>query len=416
MNWIMENLLYIAHNLQNHLETLRQFTATPGFGVTRLPFSKEARQAIDYIKDQMEQIGLCTWIDASGAVHGRLDGTDPDAPTILIGSHYDTVKSGGAYDGIAGIVSAIEVARILKENNVQMKYPLEIIATNDEEGITYGVCFLTSKALLGRWTITDLKQLHDTAGESIYDAILRFGLDPNKIEDCKIDPLNVKCFIEIHIEQGPVLDSKGIQLGLVDCIAGLQRYHIQMIGKSNHAGSTPMDMRSDAVDASTKVISCISEWAKTEGGGTVATVGFMQVFPNALNTISGKTEWVLDCRSSDEEKIQHIVEKLTQKLEEVKSKTGVDYKIEPLVHVKPGYMNKELLEQLEKSCCTFGYSYQKIMSGATHDAHLMSEEVDTIMLFVPSKDGISHSPEESSKYEDLARAVYVVSDMISNLN
>lgn len=141
MNWIMENLLYIAHNLQNHLETLRQFTATPGFGVTRLPFSKEARQAVGYIKDQMEQIGLRTWIDASGAVHGRLDGTDPDAPTILIGSHYDTVKSGGAYDGIAGIVSAIEVARILKENKVQMKYPLEIIATNDEEGITYGVCF-----------------------------------------------------------------------------------------------------------------------------------------------------------------------------------------------------------------------------------------------------------------------------------
>ena len=142
----------------------------------------------------------------------------------------------------------------------------------------------------------------------------------------------------------------------------------------------------------------------------------MQVFPNALNTISGKTEWVLDCRSSDEEKIQHIVEKLTQKLEEAKSKTGVDYKIEPLVHVKPGYMNQELLEQLEKSCRTFGYSYQKIISGATHDAHLMSEEVDTIMLFVPSKDGISHSPEEYSKYEDLARAVYVVSDMLSNLN
>ncbi len=400
--------------LVKDFEAMAQLTA-PGEGINRLAFTDADWAGRQYIIDRMTDAGLSVEIDDFGNVIGYKIGKKPDLPAVMVGSHTDSVPNGGNYDGVVGVLSAIEVIRSMIDDGYEHDHTIAVVDFMCEESGRFGNATLGSKAMRGELTLQDLHHLVDKQGISLYEALKGRNLNPDGIETMAYKR-PVKSFTEIHIEQGPVLDSKGIQLGLVDCIAGLQRYRIQMIGKSNHAGSTPMDMRSDAVDASAKVISCISEWAKTEGGGTVATVGFMQVFPNALNTISGKTEWVLDCRSSDEEKIQHIVEKLVQKLEEVKSKTGVDYKIEPLVHVKPGYMNKELLEQLEKSCCTFGYSYQKIMSGATHDAHLMSEEVDTIMLFVPSKDGISHSPEESSKYEDLARAVYVVSDMISNLN
>ena len=412
----MTDLTQLTARLQNHLETLREFTATPGEGVTRLPFTKEARQAVEYLKQQMEEIGLAVRVDNSGAVIGRLEGEDPDAPAILIGSHYDTVKSGGAYDGIAGVVSAIEIARLVKESGVGLKHPLEVVATNDEEGIVYGVCFVSSKAMLGRWTLEELKSLKDSEGESIYEAIRRFGLDPDKIEDCRIDPSKVKCFIEIHIEQGPVLDATGTQLGLVDCIAGLQRYRVQMVGESNHAGSTPMNMRKDAVEAAAKVVSCIPGWAREEGGGTVGTVGYFQVYPNALNTIAGKVEWVLDCRSAEKEKIDHVVAKMKEKLEEVSQETGVSYTVEQLVNILPGAMSPELLDLLEESCKAAGYSCQRMLSGATHDTHLLSEEMDTVMVFIPSKNGVSHSPEESSKYEDLARAVDVVADTVLKLN
>ena len=412
----MKDLTQLTARLQNHLETLREFTATPGEGVTRLPFTKEARQAVEYLKQQMEEIGLAVRVDNSGAVIGRLEGEDPDAPAILIGSHYDTVKSGGAYDGIAGVVSAIEIARLVKESGVGLKHPLEVVATNDEEGIVYGVCFVSSKAMLGRWTLEELKSLKDSEGESIYEAIRRFGLDPDKIEDCRIDPSKVKCFIEIHIEQGPVLDATGTQLGLVDCIAGLQRYRVQMVGESNHAGSTPMNMRKDAVEAAAKVVSCIPGWAREEGGGTVGTVGYFQVYPNALNTIAGKVEWVLDCRSAEKEKIDHVVAKMKEKLEEVSQETGVSYTVEQLVNILPGAMSPELLDLLEESCKAAGYSCQRMLSGATRDTHLLSEEMDTVMVFIPSKNGVSHSPEESSKYEDLARAVDVVADTVLKLN
>lgn len=413
---MMNDLNALTQRLQNHLESLREFTATPGAGVTRLPFTKEAKEAVDYLKKQMEEIGLVVRIDNSGAVIGRLEGEDPNAPAILIGSHYDTVKSGGAYDGIAGVVAALEIARTVKESGSKLKYPLEVVATNDEEGIVYGVCFVSSKAMLGRWTIEELQSLKDSEGESIYEAIRRFGLDPDKIDDCRIDPKKVKCFIEIHIEQGPVLDAKGIQLGLVDCIAGLQRYRVQMLGESNHAGSTPMDMRKDAVEAATKVVSCIPGWAREEGGGTVGTVGYFQVYPNALNTIANRVEWVLDCRSADKAKIDHVVAKMNAKLEEVSKETGVAYTVEQLVNILPGMMNPDLLDQLEESCKSAGYSYQRMLSGATHDTHLLSEEMDAVMVFIPSKNGVSHSPEESSKYEDLARAVDVVADTVLKLN
>lgn len=412
----MTQLKNITQRVQSHLEALREFTATPGEGVTRLPFTNEARLAIDYLKKAMEDAGLSVRLDDTGALIGRLEGSDPDAPVIMLGSHYDTVRSGGAYDGIAGVVAAIETVRLLKESGQPLRHPIEVLAANDEEGILYGIGFLTSKAMVGARTIAELKEHKDPSGESEYDAMKRFGLDPDNISACALDPEKVRCFLEVHIEQGPVLHAKGEELGLVEVIAGLRRYRITMRGEANHAGSTPMDMRHDAVEAAAKVISLIPGWAREVGEGTVATVGYMKVSPNALNTVAGEVEWTIDCRSSRMENVNAVLVKMMQKLEEVKEETGVEYVFEPLVYIEPGVMEPHLVDLLEETCKEQKCTYRRMLSGASHDAHVLCEKVPCAMIFIPSKDGISHSPLEHSEYFDLAKAVIVSAGAVSKLD
>ena len=406
----------ITQRVKEHLEALREFTATPGEGVTRLPFTNEARQAIDYLRNAMEEAGLSVRLDATGALIGRLEGSDPDAPAIMIGSHYDTVRSGGAYDGIAGVVAAIETVRAIRESGAKLRHPIDVCAFNDEEGIMYGIGFLSSKAMIGARTVRELKEYKDPDGESLYDAMKRFGLEPEDIGTCALDPEKVRCFLEVHIEQGPVLHAKGVELGLVDVIAGLRRYRITMHGEANHAGSTPMDMRHDAVEAAAKVISLIPGWAREVGEGTVATVGYMRVSPNALNTVAGEVEWTIDCRSSRMENVNAVLIKMMQKLEEVKEETGVEYVFEPLVSIEPGVMEPHLVDLLEEACKEKGYSCRRMLSGASHDAHILCEKVPCAMIFIPSKDGVSHSPLEHSEYFDLAHAIDVSAAMIEKLD
>ena len=406
----------ITQRVKEHLEALREFTATPGEGVTRLPFTNEARQAIDYLRNAMEEAGLSVRLDATGALIGRLEGTDPDAPAIMIGSHYDTVRSGGAYDGIAGVVAAIETVRVIRESGAKLRHPIDVCAFNDEEGIMYGIGFLSSKAMIGARTVRELKEYKDPDGESLYDAMKRFGLEPEDISLCALDPEKVRCFLEVHIEQGPVLHAKGIELGLVDVIAGLRRYRITMRGEANHAGSTPMDMRHDAVEAAAKVISLIPGWAREVGEGTVATVGYMRVSPNALNTVAGEVEWTIDCRSSRMENVNAVLIKMMQKLEEVKEETGVEYVFEPLVSIEPGVMEPHLVDLLEEACKEKDYSCRRMLSGASHDAHILCEKVPCAMIFIPSKDGVSHSPLEHSEYFDLAHAIDVSAAMVMKLD
>ncbi|MBQ2325973.1 MAG: Zn-dependent hydrolase [Clostridia bacterium] len=406
----------ITQRVKEHLEALREFTATPGEGVTRLPFTNEARQAIDYLRNAMEEAGLSVRLDATGALIGRLEGTDPDAPAIMIGSHYDTVRSGGAYDGIAGVVAAIETVRVIRESGAKLRHPIDVCAFNDEEGIMYGIGFLSSKAMIGARTVRELKEYKDPSGESLYDAMKRFGLEPEDISSCALDPEKVRCFLEVHIEQGPVLHAKGIELGLVDVIAGLRRYRITMRGEANHAGSTPMDMRHDAVEAAAKVISLIPGWAREVGEGTVATVGYMRVSPNALNTVAGEVEWTIDCRSSRMENVNAVLIKMMQKLEEVKEETGVEYVFEPLVSIEPGVMEPHLVDLLEEACKEKDYSCRRMLSGASHDAHILCEKVPCAMIFIPSKDGVSHSPLEHSEYFDLAHAIDVSAAMVMKLD
>ena len=402
----------IAKNIEKHLKCLGEFTSTRGNGVTRFPFTKEAKMAVQYLEDEMKKIGLYTRIDESGAIIGRLEGKEKR--TILIGSHYDSVKYGGEFDGIAGVVCGIEVARMLKEKDFSPKYSIEIIGTNDEEGARFKSGFFSSKAMLGQLKVSDLKGFKDSDNTSIYDAMKEYGLNPEAVHEAKRNLEDIKAFLEIHIEQGPVLEKHERDIGIVDTIVGIQRYMITIQGRADHAGTTPMDMRIDAVEVAAKVISNIGDIARTYKNA-VATVGSMKVSPNEINTIAQNVTFSIDIRSTKQETVNSIYQKIKGHIENIERRYGSKYSIANTLYVNPVDMNKGLKEKIEESCIKRNFSYEHINSGAGHDSLPMAEAVDTAMIFVPSKAGRSHCKEEFTSYEHLAKAALVVLDAIVNI-
>ena len=403
-------LKLIEDNIIKALDALQEFTATPGCGVTRFPYSKEARDACSYLKKLMEAVGLAVRMDNSGAVIGRLEGKSP--ATIMIGSHFDSVKHGGAYDGIAGVVCAIEVARLLKESGTELGYSLEVIATNDEEGARFNVGLFTGKVLLGQLTSEDLKAQVDADGVSVYQAMAAYGLKPEEIAEHKRD--DIKAFIEIHIEQGPVLEAEHKEIGIVDVIVGIKRARIRINGRADHAGTMPMHMRKDALEQATKVISKIGDRARLFRN-CVATVGYLQVEPNVMNIIPQSVTFVVDIRGVDEETIMTQYYSLLADLDKMSLESGLTYDVENLLYAEPVRMDEEIKGHFETSCIERQYDYMHLPSGAGHDAQIFGAQLPAAMLFVPSAGGRSHCPEEKSEAKDFAKAVLVAYDALQTM-
>ena len=403
-------LKLIEDNIIKALDALQEFTATPGCGVTRFPYTTEAREACAYLKERMEVVGLAVRLDNSGAVIGRLEGKSP--ATIMIGSHFDSVKHGGAYDGVAGVVCAIEVARLLKESGTELGYSLEVIATNDEEGARFNVGLFTGKVLLGQLTSEDLKAQVDADGVSVYQAMAAYGLKPEEIAEHKRD--DIKAFIEIHIEQGPVLEAEHKEIGIVDVIVGIKRARIRINGRADHAGTMPMHMRKDALEQATKVISKIGDRARLFRN-CVATVGYLQVEPNVMNIIPQSVTFVVDIRGVDEETIMTQYYSLLADLDKMSLESGLTYDVENLLYAEPVRMDEEIKCHFETSCIERQYDYMHLPSGAGHDAQIFGAQLPAAMLFVPSAGGRSHCPEEKSEAKDLAKAVLVAYDALQTM-
>lgn len=405
----------ITGRVAKDLEHLKQFTATPGDGCTRLPFTPEARGAVEYLRSIMEEAGMEVREDAAGNIIGVLKGEDPDAPCVMMGSHYDSVTNGGDYDGIAGAVCAVEVARQLKESGVTLKRDFVAVGFCDEEGLRFGTGYFGSGAMLGNRDVEYCKNFKDTNGISIYDAMKEYGLDPEKIEDAKWDTSKIGEFLEAHIEQGPVLDAENIELGLVDCIVGIQRYMVTVHGRADHAGTTPMDMRMDAVDAATKVISKIADWAREKADGTVATTGFIRTTPGGMNIVAEKVEFTVDIRSRNNDNINDITNRIRAALDREVKIMGGSYEMENKLTITPVELSQNMLNIMEDKCKERGYSYRRILSGAGHDALEIGQVLPTVMLFVPSKDGRSHCPVEFTKYSDFAKASVIMTELAKEL-
>lgn len=397
------------------LEHLKQYTATPKAGCTRLPFTKEARQAVDYLKKIMTEAGLAVKEDTAGNVFGTLAGSDPTLPCVMMGSHYDSVVNGGDFDGIAGVICAVETARQLKERGIQPKRNFVVAGFCDEEGMRFGTGYFGSGAMLGKRDVAYCKRFKDTDGISIYEAMKSYGLDPHRIEEAAWPEGSISCFIEAHIEQGPVLDAGNIEIGLVDCIVGIQRYMITVNGRADHAGTTPMDMRMDAVEAATKVISKIPDWAREKADGTVATTGFIRTIPGGMNIVAEQCEFTVDVRSRNNDNINDIVRRISAALDRETEAIGGSYEMDNKLTITPVNLSKDMLSIMEESCKDHAFSYQYLPSGAGHDALEIGQVLPTVMLFVPSKDGRSHCPVEFTKYSDLAKAAVVLLDLAEKL-
>lgn len=397
------------------LEHLKQFTATPGNGCTRLPFTKEAREAVDFLKKLMTEAGLEVSEDSAGNVIGVLKGENPEAPCVMMGSHYDSVVNGGDFDGIAGVVCAIEVARQLQENGKPLKRNFVAVGFCDEEGMRFGTGYFGSGAMLGHRDAAYCKNFKDTDGVSIYDAMKSYGLDPETVTDAAWTEGSIGHFLEAHIEQGPVLDAENIEIGLVDCIVGIQRYMVTVHGRADHAGTTPMNMRMDAVDAATKVISKIADWAREKADGTVATVGYINTIPGGMNIVAEKVEFTVDIRSKNNDNINDIANRIRAALEHETKDMGGSYEIDTKLVITPVHLSAEMLEIMEESCKAHQFTYKYLPSGAGHDSLEIGQQLPTVMVFVPSKDGRSHCPVEFTKYSDFAKVSIIMTELAEKL-
>ena len=394
----------IQERIERQIDTLSQFTSTPQKGVTRLTYSNEDLQARNHIKEKMQEYGLNVQEDGFGNIFGKLEGSLQDAPSVIIGSHFDSVPNGGAYDGPAGVVVALEVAALFAENQLTPKYPLEIIAMVEEEGSRFGGGLMGSRGIIGSLSEEEFKNLKDKDGISTVEAMSKIGLDPSLVK--QRDPKTIKAFLELHIEQGPILEEKQISIGVVEAIVGLTQLEVTVKGQAGHAGTTPMDRRSDALVTAAQIIAQLPDLANDEGEGTVITTGRLNVFPNGANVIPEKTVFTVDIRSGKEENVCNVIEKVKELIRSYNDK-GIQISVEQLLYIQPKELNEDIRSLLKQKSGELAIPYCSINSGAGHDAMVFSDITDVGMIFVPSKDGLSHCPEEWSDGRHLANGVQI---------
>jgi allantoate deiminase len=398
--------------IEKHINVISQFTATPGNGTTRLTYSQEDVKAREYIKEVMKEYGLQVREDGLGNIFGKLEGSLKDAPSVLIGSHFDSVPNGGSFDGPAGVVAGLEVAALFAKNQIIPQYPLEVIAMVEEEGSRFGGGLMGSRGMVGLLSEEDFLNLKDREGVSTVEAMMKIGLDPSLPK--QRDPQTIKTFLELHIEQGPILEEKNIPIGVVDAIVGLTQLEVTVKGQAGHAGTTPMNRRSDALVAAAKMIAEFPELAYDEGEGTVITTGRCNVFPNGANVIADKVVFSVDIRSGKEEHVISVIEKV-KKIIDSYSCNGIETSVEQPLYIQPKAMNREIVSLLQEKSNELQIPFCSINSGAGHDAMVFSDYTDVGMIFIPSKAGLSHCPEEWSDSLHIAGAVQILYEAAKKL-
>ncbi|MGB9840146.1 M20 family metallo-hydrolase, partial [Thermovenabulum sp.] len=382
--------------IKRDIENLARFTSTPGQGVTRFTYTGEHKKAMDYIVEEMKKAGLKVRVDSFGNIFGRREGKK-NLPPIMVGSHIDTVKNGGAFDGQAGIVAGLELSRVLKEKDLKLDAPLEIVALIEEEGGRFGGGLMGSRALAGLFE-EELYNLRDEEGIILFDAMKYFGLSPEKHEEARLSKGSIACFIELHVEQGPVLEKENKDAGIVEAIVGIAQYNVTIRGRADHAGTTPMNMRLDALLKASEVIQNINRWARQKDDYTVATVGKIKALPGASNIVPKEVEFSVDIRSINESSMKDIAMKIEDNLREMNGE-GFETKLTNLLYVKPVFMDEKIRSVLNKTAKELELSTKDMVSGAGHDAMILSNICPVGMIFVPSHRGRSHCPEEFTSFD-----------------
>jgi allantoate deiminase len=391
--------------IASDLETLAQWGRGADGAMTRLALTKEDAAARAWVRDRMRSLGMDVWADEVGNLFGRRRGRKSGA-MVLTGSHLDSVPAGGRYDGPFGIVGPLEVVRAWNEAGVETDDDVVVVVFVGEEGSRFKRGTLGSAAASAYLKVSDILQLVDAGGVTFADALKTYGNDPPCTTPARIHP---KAFVEMHIEQGGVLESRKIPVGVVETIAGLFQFVVGFTGDANHAGATPMALRRDALAAAAEVISAVEFHATSIGHGAVGTVGKIELAEGAaLNIIPGECTIGIDLRAPRAD----ILDAMEEQLREVVRRAGEKRKIATEITVRqkvaPGPMDARVQEALAKAAAAAGFEHLRMPSGAIHDALHMAECCPSSMLFVPSRGGKSHCREEQTDPEDLARGTLVL--------
>jgi len=398
------------------IEALSQFTSTPGFGVTRFTYSHEDGLARAYLTRELESLGLAIHVDGAGNMRARLMGSKPEGSVILTGSHIDTVRNGGKFDGIVGVVGALEAIRTLKETGFVNQHPIELVIFAEEEGSNFGSTLAGSKTMVGKYSAEDLKKLRSADGRSMFEMARDAGFDPDSLPRGAFDNQTIKAMLELHIEQSVVHDNAKKSIGVISAIAGMKALRIVLRGTANHAGATPMDMRSDPMVAAAEVILLVEKLVKRIGPSVVGTIGKIGCVPNVSNVIPGEVSVSVDIRDIQQENIDLVLNELEQQVQEVASRRKVACEFVVLGGSKPIQLSQGVVSIIEHAAMRRGYDYMKMTSGAVHDACMFGNLTQVGMIFVPSIAGRSHVPEELTSYDDIKKGCDVLLDALVELS
>ena len=389
--------------IQQHITELSKFGANPEGGVSRVAFSDADIAGRKYIAMLMQEAGLHLRTDAAGNIIGRREGTDPKLPPILIGSHIDSVPGGGNYDGDVGTLGAIEVAQVLQERGTRLKHPLEVVVFSNEEGGTVG-----SLAMIGKLEPAALDQMTQS-GKTIREGIRAIGGDPDRLSEARRKPGDYKAYVELHIEQGAILDESDIDIGVVEGIVGIRWWDVTVQGVANHAGTTPMNRRRDAMLSAAEFALAVNRVATSIPGRQVATVGRIRAEPGAPNVIPGKVVMSLEIRDLDAAKMAAVydaVQAEAQKIAQVRQ-TPISF-AELKTSSEPAPTDERVRRVITNAAKALGFSHKLMPSGAGHDAQEISQIAPAGMIFVPSVGGISHAPKEFTSQQDMGNGANVL--------
>jgi N-carbamoyl-L-amino-acid hydrolase len=398
-----KNIKINKERLLQRLDDLAQFGALEDSGVSRLALSDADKGARDQTVSWMKSLGLTVQIDQVGNIFGLRPGQE-ELPPVMLGSHIDSVTVAGRYDGAYGVMAALEVIQTLNDHHIKTRHPVAVTAFTNEEGVRYNRGMLGSSVYVGEWSVEQARATKGIDG-SVFGAELELIGYAGTMTPGSIQP---HAFIELHIEQGPVLDMENISIGVVETVTGITWLEATVIGAANHAGTTPIDLRQDAGLAAAKMITSLRKIANNIGGEQRATCGMINFEPYAINVIPSKAVITIDLRNSDGPALKQAEERVYARARELEASDNVSITFRALEHVLPVKFDPMVVDVIEQAALELGIPAKRMVSGAGHDAQLMAEMCPTAMIFVPSQDGISHSPAEYSSPEDLERGANVL--------
>lgn len=380
--------------------------------VYRQGFTDADWEARQWLLDYFQSHGLTAHMDGAGNVCGRYG--DSDKPAVLVGSHLDSVPAGGIFDGTLGVIAGLECLRVIQEHKISINHPIEVIATSEEEGRFGGM--LGSQALTGALTLDWLEHAADPSGQTLKEAMSKYGLDHHQALRARRDPNTIKAFLELHIEQGPVLEANGNTIGVVEGISGVFKWLIRLIGKAAHAGTAPMDLRSDAfmglADFAHEIERIIDENGTDKSR---LTVGCAELKPGYAHTVPGEADFTLVGRDMSEEVMRELADSCRKVLSAIARRRGLMFEYQEMSWLEPKTCSSEMVGLVEKHTRNLGYSYQIMPSGAGHDAQFFTDITPTGMIFIPSIGGISHAPDEWSHWSDVEKGCNVLLNTLLEL-